>query len=54
MLEIAGGILIAAAVIAFVMALFRNPGGVWEALKIVGALGCILFVLAIIAAHMRG
>lgn len=40
MLEIAGGILIAAAVLVFLWALFKNPGGVWEALKIAGALGC--------------
>ncbi len=54
MLEIAGGILLAAAVIGFVLTLINNPGDVWAAIKVAGVLGCTAFVVLLIAVQMGG
>lgn len=54
MLEIAGGILLAVAVIGFVLTLIFNPGSVWGAIKVAGVLACAAFVVLLIAVQMGG
>lgn len=53
MLETAGGILIAAAVIGAVVGIFRNPESAWEIVKAVGALGCLAFLIGAIWLQLR-
>ncbi len=47
MLEIAGGILIAAVVILLVIALVRNPASFFGLIASLFALGCAVFVIGI-------
>ena len=52
-LQIAGGILIAAAVLAIVVGAFRNPEGTWETLKGVGTLACAIGLIVVIWLQIR-
>jgi hypothetical protein len=47
MIEVAGGILIAAVVVLLVIALVRNPAGFFGLLAGLFALGCAVFVVGI-------